>query len=151
MAERAEVLDLGVIWEPNAPEAVLLSDDYGRTVLAMNPHPDDSDTRCVVVVWKGTSSACLGGPNDEAISGHRLYRKGLKGILWAVQVRNSNTIRDLERQNRVHPRHDPARFHQLVHHVILTKEAVVEVVAETLTIQRIPGTTLAAAMAAVRG
>ncbi len=33
-AERVTVADLGVRWDPNAPEAFLASDDSGRTALA---------------------------------------------------------------------------------------------------------------------
>jgi hypothetical protein len=123
----------------------LLADDFGRTVLALKPRWDDPDQRCVVIVWTGTRSARLGDPNDEAISGHRLWRKGLDAVLWAGQVSHSNAIRDLERQNRVHPRHDPSRFEHLIHHVLRLKEEVVEVIAESVTVQRCEGSTLAAA------
>lgn len=78
-AERVEVLDLSVKWEPNAPEAVLITDDFGKTVLALNAEPGSQDPRCVVLTWTGTRSACLTDPNDEAISGHRLYKKGSGG------------------------------------------------------------------------
>ena len=151
MVERVEVLDLGVVWDPNGPEVILASNDQGRTVLALNPRNDDEDQRCVVLVWTGTRSACLSDPNDEAISGHRLYRKGLIGLLWAGQVRDSATIGGLEQQNRVHPGHDPARFRELVHHVVLLKEGVAEVVASTLSVRRLDGPTLGAVSAAMHG
>jgi hypothetical protein len=66
MVERVEALDLGVVWDPNAPEAILASNDRGRTVLALNPRHDDEDQRCVVLVWTGTRSACVADPNDES-------------------------------------------------------------------------------------
>jgi hypothetical protein len=37
MREKVQDLDLGVIWDPNAPGAILLANDFGRTVLALNP------------------------------------------------------------------------------------------------------------------
>jgi len=149
MAEQVVALDLGVTWDPNAPDALLLSDDFGKTVLALNPHHDDPDRRCVVMVWSGAHSACLADPNDEAISGHRLYESGLSKVLWAGVVRNSEVIRALEMQNRVHPSHDPSRFESLVHHVVLLKECVAEVVAKEVTIQRLEGSTLDAVTAAM--
>ena len=151
MVERVEVLDLGVVWDPNAPEAILASNDLGRTVLALNPRNDDVDQRCVVLVWTGTArSARLSDPNDEAISGHRIHREGLNGLLWAGQVRDSETISRLEQQNRVHPGHNPARFKGLVHHVVLLKEGAAEVVASTLSVRRLDGPTLGAVSAAMR-
>ena len=92
----------------------------------------------------------MADPNDEAISGHRLYGSGLGDVLWAGVVRDSDAIRALEQQNRVHPYHDPSRFDGLTHHVVLLKECVVEVVAEGLSILRFEGTTVDAAVAALR-
>ncbi len=120
-------------------------------MLALKPRWDDPDQRCVVVVWNGTHSAQLGGPNDESISGHRLWSKGLDGVLWAGQVRHSHTIRDLERRNRVHPSHDPSRFENLVHYVIRMKEGVAEVIAESVTVRRGDGSTLTAATSTMKG
>jgi hypothetical protein len=150
VAEHVVPLDLGITWEPNAPSAILVCDDSGKTALALNRHPDDPDQRCVVIVWIGTHSACLTDPNDEAVSGHRLYRKGLSDVLWAGLVRDSKAIDALERQNRVLPNHDPSRFDCLTHHVVLLKECVAEVVAEAVLVRRADGTTLEAATAAMR-
>jgi hypothetical protein len=150
VAENVVPFDLGVTWQPNAPSAILVADDLGKTALALEPHPDDFDRRGVVIVWNGTRSACLTEPNDEAISGHRLYGKGLSKVLWAGLVRDSQAIEALERQNRVHPHHDPSRFDRLAHYVILSKECIAEVVAEAVEVQRIEGTMLDAATAAIR-
>jgi hypothetical protein len=150
MVEHVTVLELGVTWEPNAPDAVLVSNDFGKTALGLNAHADDEDKNCVVLVWTGTRSACLADPNDEAISGHRLYAKGLEGVLWAGEVHESELIRDLERQNRVHPRHQASRFESLMHHILLLKECVAEVVAEEVEVRRLNGPTLDAASSAMR-
>ena len=150
VAEHVSVLEVGVTWEPNAPDAILVSCGLGKTAVALNAHPDDEDERCVVFVWSGTRSACLADPNDEAISGHRLYAHGLERVLWAGQVRESDLIRDLERRNRVHPHHDASRFASLEHHVLLLKEQVAEVVAEAVEVRRLTGSTLDAALSAMR-
>jgi hypothetical protein len=145
MAERVVPWDPGVKWEPNAPDAVLAVGDHGHAALALNAHFDDADQDCVVFVWSGTRAAIMGPPNDEAQSGHRLYRRGLSGVLWAGIVEQSMWIRDLERQNRVHPRHDAARFTRLTHFILPLKECTVEAVAEEVTVLRRPGPTSAAA------
>jgi hypothetical protein len=145
MAERVVPWDPGFEWEPNDPEAVLAVSDGGQATLALNAHFDDADQDCVVFVWSSTWAAIMGPPNDEAQSGHRLYRRGLSGLLWAGTVEHSMWIRDLERQNRVHPRHDAARFTRLTHFILPLKECTVEVVAETVTVLRRPGPASAAA------
>jgi hypothetical protein len=53
MADRVVRSGMNVRWEPNAPDAVMVSDDSGRTVLAVRSHPEDTDQRNVVLVWRG--------------------------------------------------------------------------------------------------
>jgi hypothetical protein len=147
--EQVHGLDLGIEWEPNAPEAVLITGGYGA-VLALNAYMDDADQRCVVFRWKLAIAVALEPPNDEAIFGHRLYDRGLRDILWAGEVQHSAWIADLERRNRVHPYHQPASYADLRHWIFTLKEDVAEVVSEhPLEILRLPGTTLHAARAAL--
>ena len=87
----------------------------------------------------------MGAPNDEALRGHRLYQRGLAELRWAGLVEDSERIARLEQANRAHPRHDPERFAQLRHYILPLKEGVVEVIAETISVQRRPGTPLHAA------
>lgn len=148
MAEAVVPVQPSVSWEPNAPNAVLLSDDFARTVLALNPHPDDADTRSVVLIWEGTRYASMGSPNDEAISGHRLFDKGLRDLLWLGLVEDSELIASLEQANSVHPHHQPEWYAAMSHHILPLKEATVEVVATTLSVVRVTGSTVHAVVAA---
>jgi hypothetical protein len=148
MAENVVEVDLGVEWEPNGPEAVMLTDDGGRTALALGAHFDDEDQRAVVLFWTGAQYRSMASPNDEARNGHRLYGRGLKGVLWIAEVHESELITALERQNSVHPRHDPAMFASLTHHIVLTKEETIEVVARSLAVMRLSGSSWDAARAA---
>ena len=141
MVEKVTSVGLGVSWDPNAPDAVMLSDDGGRTSLALRAHFDDEDQRAVVFFWSGSKYRLMGSPNDEARNGHRLFGRGLESVQWVGEVQGSELVSMLERQNSIHPQHDPANFAGLVHHVVLTKEATIEVVARSLVIKRIPGTT----------
>lgn len=58
------------------------------------------------LVCDGVESATLGGPNDEAFSGHRLWHRGLSEALWMGIIEGSALRADLERQNSVHAGHD---------------------------------------------
>ncbi len=92
----------------------------------------------------------MGAPNDEAVSGHRLFARGLDEILWAGEVLESELIKELERQDQGRPDHDASRYAELSHHIILTKECTVEVAARSLTIERHEGSTVHATNAALR-
>ena len=145
MAERVVPWDAGCRWEPNAPDAVMAISDASRAALAVNAHFDDANQDCVVFIWSGTSAAIMGSPNDEALSGHRLYQHGLSDLPWAGQVEQSEWVADLERQNLGHPHHDAARFARLIHFILPLKEGTVEVVAEKVTVVRRPGPAASAA------
>jgi hypothetical protein len=148
--ENVVSIDLGVVWEPSAPEAVMQIDDRVATALALRARVDDDDQRAVVLVWSGSEYGAMSSRNDEARNGHRLYEKGLQNVLWAGQVLGSEPINQLERQNSVHPLHRPTRFAGLIHHVILTKKSTVEVVANSVAVRRVPGSTARAAESARR-
>jgi hypothetical protein len=148
MGEQVIEWEAGVAWEPNAPEAALVATDSSHAALGINPHFDDEDQRCVVLLWRSPCFAELGSPNDEALSGHRLYNKGLASIRAGI-VLSSELVARLERQNRVHPRHDPSRFKDLVHYVLPLKECVVEVVACSVSIERYEGSPARAAIQAI--
>lgn len=127
----------------------MINDDRGRTVMVVRAHFDDPDQRHIVFVWSRVESASLGAPNDEALGGHRLWNVGLRDLQWLGLVQNSERIRELRRQNSVHPGHDPRRYEFLDHYIAALKEVVAEVVASALVIQRGEGTTLEAAAAAL--
>jgi hypothetical protein len=149
MTERVTPTLAGVEWEPNSPAAVLIATDAGLAALALSAHPGDTDENCVVLVWSGAYETVMGPPNDEALQGHRLYERGLAGLLWAGVVEQSERIVRLKEDNRVHPRHDAERFSRLHHYVLPLKEGIVEVIAEAVTVQRQPGPPLHAASLAL--
>jgi hypothetical protein len=136
MAERVEPYDLhlGVPlrWEPNAPDAFLVSDDMGRGALAQRAHPDDPDQRCVVLRWDAVSYALMSPPNDEARHQHRLYEAGLKDVDWLGIVRDSSLV------ERMRPMSSDFVLVPL-HYVVASKECVVEVLAENVDMLRIDG------------
>jgi hypothetical protein len=145
MPEFVLPLDVMVRWEPSDPHAVLLADDAGRTVLALDPHPDDGDRRCVVLTWQGSRSAAMSGPSEYAVAGHRLWDRGLRDVAWVGVVQGSRLVSDIE----AGPAHREP-FRSLAHHVVLLDNCTVEVVAELLVVTRRPGVTSDAAAAALR-
>lgn len=148
MAERVEPMHSLVFgdalrWDPNAPEACLLSDDFARAALAQRAHPDDSDQRCVVLRWDMALLAQLGPPNDEARQQHRLYEVGLRELLWVGVVRDSELVAQLR---PMWTSVGDARRMQPMHYVVPSKECVVEVVAADVELFRFDGTPREAAV-----
>jgi hypothetical protein len=115
-----------VRWEPNAPEAALLSLDDSRVVLALRPHFDDVDQRTVVLRFDGAVQSSMTGDNDEGRSHHRLYDRGLDRLLWLGTVKNTDWSWEQK----------PWRTPPLRHFIAALKEGVVEVMAESVTVLR---------------
>jgi hypothetical protein len=131
-------VDVLTDWDPHTPHAILLSGDGGRAVLALNPHPDDADRRCVALVWQGSQwSSMQGGPAAT----HELYEHGLQDVLGVGAVRQSERVAALTWRSGG----------ELVHHVVRLPDRTVEVVAELLSVERIAGSTTAAAAIAALG
>lgn len=119
MAPRVIAVPDSPQWEPNVPEAVLTTDDFGVTRLVLAAHFDDPDQSRVVIEWTGTWSASMGYPNDEALHEHPLYGHGLDRLLWMGEV--------LDGQPGTH-----RRF------ILPLKESTVEVVASDWRTSRQP-------------
>lgn len=69
----------------------------------------------------------FGAPNDEALGGHPLARTGLRH--YAVhEVHGSPLVRELERRNSIHPRHDPSLYLDQRHFVFTFQDSTLECV-----------------------
>lgn len=137
MAEYVVNIDLGVTWDPNAPDAALTAFDNGTATLRLSPHSADDDERDVLLVWSGAKVALMEPPNDEAITGHRLFLAGLNAVRCIGEVAESTLISELERANRVHPRRDPAPYASLRHWIVPLKECTIEIIAQSLQARRV--------------
>jgi hypothetical protein len=69
----------------------------------------------------------FGMPNDEALEGHPLYKRGL-GPYDAFRVENSSWIRKLERMNSVHRRHRPEAYSRYQHLIFTFHDSMFECV-----------------------
>jgi len=72
-----------------------------------------------IVTLHHPTAHMFGLPNDETLSGHPLYSRGLRWYsVWEVQA--SSWIHQFERVNAVHEQHSPQRFLANKRHFIFT-------------------------------
>ncbi len=71
----------------------------------------------------------FGSPNDESLTGHPLKAFGLE-YYCAHEVKNSPWVRELEKQNSVHPKHEKEKYISSSKHYIITfQDSTLECVA----------------------
>ena len=110
---------------PGAPSPIVIADGY-ECLLSYLLHESGS----ALIRFHHAWLHALGGPNDEAISGHPLYARGLDSY-GAYEVQHSSLIRGMERMNSVHPSHNPKRFENLRHFIFTFHDDTFECVAES--------------------
>jgi hypothetical protein len=123
-----------------APEPVIIANEH-RAVLAYRVQSaeiwDEKTVRIddpegkepIALVRLECHAHMFGPPNDEAFEGHPLAGRGLHPY-GAFRIEDSSWIRKLERMNRVHPSHEPRRFHILQHLVFAFHDSTFECVCE---------------------
>ena len=81
----------------------------------------------------------FGPPNDEAIRGHSLWRRGLESY-GTYRVDQSSLLRRLAAMNHVHPRNDPAAFDQFQHYIVTFEDSTFECIARSyeVSIEQLP-------------
>jgi hypothetical protein len=87
------------------------------------------DEPFAIVLLKRCTAHMFGPPNDEAFAGHPLASRGLSPY-GAYRIDRSSWIRQLERINSVHPRHQPERYRQLDHLVFAFHDSTFECVCQ---------------------
>ena len=105
-----------------------VSEAWGGTTTKMYG-VDTADETVAVISFHRCWIHKFGTPNDEAISGHPLYKKGLKPYS-VFKVLHSSWIAELERMNSVHPYHDKKRFEALNHFIFTFHDSTFECAAE---------------------
>jgi len=99
----------------------------GKSVRSVDPASEDETV--AVVTFDGCAAQVLGPPNDEALAGHRLYKKGLT-FYGAHRVENSAWMQRLERINRVHPQYSSGRYDDHAHYVLTFHDSTFGCVAK---------------------
>ena len=103
-------------------EPRLLADDTTLSLI----YSTNGD-RYAVIRFPLCTYFAFGMPNDEALGGHPLARLGLRR--YAVhEVYGSELVRELERRNSVHPRHDRASYLARRHFVFTFQDNTLECV-----------------------
>jgi hypothetical protein len=110
------------------PLPIVLSKD-GAVILSYMSYVAKKDMN-VIVSFPLCLAHYFGPPNDEAFEGHPLAKRGLKPY-GVYQVLDSSWIRQLERRNAVHSRHDKARFLATWKHFVFAfHDSILECVAK---------------------
>lgn len=135
---RAEVVDLGVKWSGGAPMPLLLTAMDVALLLCYEALADAENEHVMEVRFDGCLSARMGHPNDEVLSGHPLWGKGLK-FYEAHLIHDSALIAEHRRLNSVHPYHRDEVFDRLNHYLLVFKDEVVEVLAQHVSARRVDG------------
>jgi hypothetical protein len=110
--------------DAGSPEPIVLADDrnlllayhIARRRPVVSELTDELE-QAAVIAFEGYRQYRFGSPNDEALEAHELSKRGLRPYRPA-EVLRSSWLAELERMNRVHPRHDPSDFAGLRHIVI---------------------------------
>ena len=87
-----------------------------------------SDERTAVIKFENCVIHKFGSPNDEALSGHPLYKKGLRHYS-VFNVSRSSWIKDVEKMNSQHPRHYKERFLEYNHFIFTFHDSTFECIA----------------------
>jgi hypothetical protein len=120
--EYADELDLGSELDPGAPMPHMFANGHSVFVLfyLRSPMPGRGSVTAplALVEFTGAHAVLFGGPNDEALSGHHLYGRGL-GPHAIHEVRASRWISNAERVNSVHPHHQGG-WHAWLRHFVIT-------------------------------
>lgn len=117
-----------------APLPHIIANDDGFVLIYRVEGSDADDDQVAILSVDGCLSLQFGQPNDEAISGHRLYPLGL-GSYAAYEVLNSSWIDALETANRVHRSHDPAHYADYRHFIFTFHDSTLEFVARDFSVE----------------
>jgi hypothetical protein len=129
--------------ETGAPLPMVLADEYG-VVLSYLPHegqPVDpgSAERFAFVRFRSPLMHVFGPPNDEALEGHPLWRRGLD-YYGVFRVDQSSLVRRLALTNRVHLQHSWSLFEKQNHYIFTFHDSTFECVAESIEVETAPST-----------
>jgi hypothetical protein len=148
--KKDQVVELADIPKPDAgaPAPILLADEDRLIVAYYVQGPpihwdpaelEDPDFEDVTAsVSFDFLSFMFGYPNDEAIFGHPLYKRGLRPY-GAYEVLDSSWVRKLERMNRAHGLHSPEFFLSFRHIILTFHDTMLECATRHFTVGQANG------------
>jgi hypothetical protein len=142
--EKDKVIELKDVPQSSvgAPLPIVLSSEY-KTLLAylledMTENWDGTTIRIVdfetrdeqiaIIEFNSCGDLMFGSPNDEAFEGHPLESRGLHPY-GVFEIENSSWLRQLERMNSVHERHNPENYAKYKHFVFAFHDSTFECIA----------------------
>lgn len=135
--ERARV----IVWEPkwSAGDTCPVVLASGRSLTLLYNVALEEEDGVGVVTFHRERAHRFSGVNDEVLSGHPLYGKGLE-FYGAHEVDDSSWLKELQTVHSVHARYDPTRWNSVKHYVLCFHDDMLEVLAEGVTIEKRSGT-----------
>lgn len=112
---------------PGAPSPHVLCNESKLFLVYLMPASSLGQEHVAVISFDYRAHR-FGGPNDEALSGHPLYARGLRHYS-TYEVVQSSWIKELEIMNSVHPYHRSERFRECHHYVFTFHDSMFECIA----------------------
>jgi hypothetical protein len=138
--DRDKVVTLNERPRPNvgAPMPFVVSDE-GHLFLSYGLAPRSDEQ--VILRFSMSESHHFGPPNEETLSGHPLWTRGLRHY-GAFEVVGSSWIRSHERMDRMDSTHDPDRYETLHHYIFTFHDETFECIATVVVVvSRFPNDT----------
>lgn len=115
--------------DTGAPNPTIIGDEQNLFLVYTT-----NDDRTAVVKFENCLIHKFGAPNDEALSGHALYKNGLQHYS-IFKVSKSSWLKDLEKMNSVHPRHDKGRFLAYSHFIFTFHDSTFECISAAMNFE----------------
>ena len=109
-----------------------------KTFLIVDTLTDTNDETLGVVEFLNCRIFKFGDPDDEALSGHPLYNKGIKFYNGHI-VKNSRWVEELKNINKVHPRYNEDVWKSKTHYILCFHDSTFECIAEDYKINTFNG------------
>jgi hypothetical protein len=135
--EYAESISFPMRWNAGAPSPHLLVN--GRNTYLLFDMPDtllesDMGEQVGLVIFNQCISAKFGSLNEEVLSGHPLFGKGLDSSSVQI-IRNSRWLDEVERVNKAHPQYNPSKWRTLNHYIFWFHDETYECLASSFDVE----------------
>ena len=157
--ERDRVVEINDVPQssPGAPMPCVIG-DHRRVVLAYFVNQteiwqmskeqlvanQDFREEIAVVRFNLCTAHMFGPPSDEALLGHPLSKRGLQPY-GVFRIEDSSWLRQFERMNRVHPRHNPDRYWKKQHLIFAFHDSTFECICDNFKVTKTHGSISAVA------
>lgn len=159
--EKAERVNLGVVWDMGAPIPTVIQSEFEAFLLFFLSSRDPSfngktihvrsplDRGVAIVRFERCMGAHLGPPSEETLAGHPLWGRGLD-FYDAFIVRNSRWLAQLEQIDSVHPHYDAEWWSEFNHYILTFHDTTFQCIAQRYEVSRIQGSLRDAATEVLR-